>query len=65
MPRFALPSRSTLLGAVIIAAVGLALVAFRLGNPLARLSYDVPFRFKRAYAPPEVIMVRGVRQRKC
>ena len=57
MPKFAKPSKSTLAGVALFVAVGLALVAFRVGNPLARLSYDLTFRFTKPYAPPEVVMV--------
>ncbi len=32
-------------------------MAARLGDPLARLSYDLTFRFARPYAPPEAVIV--------
>ena len=61
---FALPNKSTIAAVALFIAVGLALVSFRLGNPLARLSYDLPFRAKsglregqKPYAPPDVVMV--------
>lgn len=57
MPKLSLPSKGPLIGVGLIVVVGLACVAFRLGNPLARLSYDLSFRFARAYAPPEVVMI--------
>ncbi|MEA3213480.1 MAG: adenylate cyclase [Chthoniobacter sp.] len=57
MRRFALPSKPTLAGVALIVVVGLVCTAFRLGNPLARLSYDLTFRFAHPYAPPEVVLV--------
>lgn len=57
MPSSVRPTKATLAGVAIFVAVGLALVAFRVGNPLARLSYDLTFRFAHPYAPPEAVMV--------
>lgn len=57
MPKPALLKKSALVGMALLVAVGLACAAFRLGNPLARLSYDLTFRFARPFAPPEAVMV--------
>jgi adenylate cyclase len=65
VPKLALPSKSTLAGVALIIAVGLACTGFRLGNPLARLSYDLTFKFglldhehgRSRFAPPEAVIV--------
>lgn len=57
MPKFAMPSRPTLAGVALIVGVGLACSAFRLGNSLAWLSHDLPFKFAGRFTPPETVMV--------
>lgn len=57
MPKFATPSRSTLLGVALVVVAGIACTAFRVGNSLAWLSYDLPFKFSAPFAPPETVMV--------
>lgn len=57
MPKITMPSKPTLIGVAIIVLAGLACSAFRLGNSLAWLSFDLPFKFAARYSPPEVVMV--------
>ena len=56
MPKFALPNRSTLIAGALIVAAGLASNDLKVGGFLARLSYDLPFRFRES-RPTEAIMV--------
>ena len=49
--------RRWIVGAVIIASLGVALTALPLGDALAKLSYDLPFLFRSPVADTNVVVV--------
>jgi adenylate cyclase len=56
MRKLALPKRSTLLAGALIVLAGVVCNDRKLGGFLARLSYDLPFRFRESH-PAEAIIV--------